>query len=55
MRATDKSNKDYMLRVRMDISTQNKLDKLCKIYGVKRSEMTRILIDKEFELKTKSL
>lgn len=41
-------NKDYMLRVRMDFKTLKKLDEICEQRKVKRSEMTRILIEKEY-------
>lgn len=51
MTATEKSNsnKDYMLRVRMENSTLKKLDEICKVNRVGRSEMVRRLIEKEFE------
>lgn len=42
-------NKDYMLRVRMDFKTLKKLDEICEKKKVKRSEMTRILIEKEYD------
>ena len=38
-----------MLRVRMDFKTLKKLDKICEQEKVKRSEMTRILIEKEYD------
>ncbi len=44
-----KNNKDYMLRVRMDKSVLEKLDVLCKKDNIKRSEITRLLIEKEYE------
>ena len=43
------SNKDYMLRVRMEESTLKKLDELSKIKGTDRSKTVRDLIEKEFE------
>ena len=51
MEATKKinSNKDYMLRVRMEENTLKKLDKISKIKGTDRSKTVRDLIDKEFE------
>ena len=56
MKATEKSssNKDYMLRVRMEEITLKKLDEISRIKGTDRSKTVRDLIDKEFEvLKTK--
>lgn len=38
-----------MLRVRMDFKTLKKLDEICEQEKVKRSEMTRILIEKEYD------
>lgn len=38
-----------MLRVRMDFKTLKKLDEICEQKEVKRSEMTRILIEKEYD------
>lgn len=35
------SPKDYMLRVRMDIESLNKLDACCKAEGLTRSEVVR--------------
>lgn len=51
MEATKKtnSNKDYMLRVRMEENTLKKLDEISKIKGTDRSKTVRDLIDKEFE------
>lgn len=51
MEATKKtnSNKDHMLRIRVDEDTLNKLDKISEINGISRSKMVRELIDKEFE------
>lgn len=51
MEATKKtnSNKDYMLRVRMDEIILKKLDEICKKNEVGRSQMVRTLIEKEFE------
>lgn len=51
MIATEKtnSNKDYMLRVRMEESTLKKLDEISKIKGTDRSKTVRDLIEKEFE------
>lgn len=51
MEATKKtnSNKDHMLRIRVDENTLNKLDKISEIRGISRSKMIRELIDKEFE------
>ena len=42
-------NKEYMLRVRMDLETLRKLDFICSENKIKRSEMTRVLIEKEYE------
>lgn len=52
MKATEKSssNKDYMLRVRMEEITLKKLDEISKIKGTDRSKTVRDLIDKEFEV-----
>lgn len=51
MKATKEtsSNKDYMLRVRMEDTTLKKLDEISKIKGTDRSKTVRDLIEKEFE------
>ena len=51
MKATDKtnSNKDYMLRVRMDKEILEKLDKISNTKNKSRSETVRELIENEFE------
>lgn len=38
--------KDYMLRVRMDNDTLNRLDDLCEKYNTNRSVIVRMGIDK---------
>lgn len=52
MKATKKenSNKDYMLRVRMDEELLRKLDKISEVKGLGRSKVVRELIEKEFEI-----
>jgi ribbon-helix-helix protein, copG family len=51
MKATDKinSNKDYMLRVRMDKNILKKLDDISSDKNKSRSETVRELIENEFE------
>ena len=51
MKATDKtnSNKDYMLRVRMDKEVLKKLDDISNAKNKIRSETLRELIENEFE------
>lgn len=51
MKATDKSNsnKDYMLRVRMDKDILKKLDDISSDKNKSRSETVRELIENEFE------
>ena len=41
--------KDYMLRVRMDKSTLEKLDALCEKYNTNRSVVVRMGIDKLYQ------
>ncbi len=41
--------KDYMLRVRMDKSTLEKLDALCEKYNANRSVVVRMGIDKLYQ------
>lgn len=48
---TNNINKDYMLRVRMNIEDKKKLKRISKILKVKDSETIRLLI----ESKTKEL
>lgn len=43
------NNKDYMLRVRMDLDTLNKLDSLCKQNKTIRSKLVRYLILEEYK------
>lgn len=40
--------KDYMLRVRMDNDTVNKLDYCCESLKIQRSELVRELIEQEY-------
>lgn len=40
--------KDYMLRVRLDVSTLNKLDDLCCAENKSRSQVVRDLIEKRY-------
>lgn len=40
--------KDYMLRVRMDSNTVNKLDYCCDNLKMQRSELVRELIEQEY-------
>jgi metal-responsive CopG/Arc/MetJ family transcriptional regulator len=40
-RPKSENTKDYMLRVRMDKETLEKLDKCCKEYSLSRSEVVR--------------
>ena len=51
MKATDKSssNKDYMLRVRIDKEVLKKLDDISIDKNKSRSETVRELIENEFE------
>lgn len=51
MEATKKSNsnKDHMLRIRVNEDTLNKLDRISEIKGINRSKIVRELIEKEFE------
>ncbi|MCU6748029.1 ribbon-helix-helix domain-containing protein [Faecalicatena acetigenes] len=44
--------KDYMLRVRMDKETVEKLDKVCKVQNISRSEVVRNGIEEQYR-KTK--
>lgn len=46
-RLTD-NPKDYMLRVRMDKETLHKLDEVCKVQSVSRSEAVRQGIEKQY-------
>lgn len=41
--------KDYMLRVRMDKKTVDKLDVICKNQGVSRSEVVRNGIELQYQ------
>lgn len=41
--------KDYMLRVRMDNDTLNRLDDLCEKYNTNRSVIVRMGIDKLYQ------
>ncbi len=43
-----KNSKDYMLRVRMDNETINKLDKCCKQEDKSRSEIVRECIEEKY-------
>lgn len=40
-RPKSENTKDYMLRVRMDKETLEKLDECCKAYSLSRSEVVR--------------
>ena len=40
--------KDYMLRVRLDNSTLNKLDELCATENKSRSQIVRDLIEEKY-------
>ena len=44
--------KDYMLRVRMDSKTVEKLDAVCKVKGKSRSDVVREGIEQQYQ-KTK--
>ncbi len=41
--------KDYMLRVRMDKETVEKLDKVCDVRGISRSEVVRNGIEEQYQ------
>ena len=41
--------KDYMLRVRMDRKTVEKLDKICELENVSRSEAVRKGIEEQYQ------
>lgn len=41
--------KDYMLRVRMDKETVSKLDTVCEIQGLSRSEVVRNGIEEQYQ------
>ena len=41
--------KDYMLRVRLDNNTLNRLDELCKKHNTNRSVIVRMGIDKLYQ------
>ena len=41
--------KDYMLRVRMDKETVEKLDKICEVEEVSRSEAVRNGIEEQYQ------
>lgn len=41
--------KDYMLRVRMDKETVNKLDTICEIQNISRSEAVRNGIEIQYQ------
>ena len=43
-----RTNKDYMLRARMDNESLQKLDDICAIREITRSEFVRQSIDKEY-------
>lgn len=40
--------KDFMLRVRMDNSTVSKLDKICEVENINRSEVVRNGIEEQY-------
>lgn len=46
-RPTIENSKDYMLRVRMDKDTLEKLDECCKIENKSRSEVVRESIEEK--------
>lgn len=51
---TEKDNKDFMLRVRLDNGTLERLDNCCDATGKSRSEVVRNGIDRIFrDLKKK--
>ena len=41
--------KDYMLRVRMDKETVEKLDKICEVESARRSEVVRNGIEEQYQ------
>lgn len=41
--------KDYMLRVRMDKETVEKLDKICEVKELSRSEAVRTGIEEQYQ------
>ena len=41
--------KDYMLRVRMDKETVEKLDKICEVESASRSEVVRNGIEEQYQ------
>lgn len=45
--------KDYMLRVRVDEETLNKLDKVCKVEKKSRSEVVRNGIEEQYQKQKK--
>lgn len=47
-RPTSSNAKDYMLRVRMNEDTLQKLDECCKIKKQSRSEIVRECIEEEY-------
>lgn len=47
MKLTD-NPKDYMLRVRIDEKTLEKLDKCCEVQGKNRSEIVRKGIEQQY-------
>lgn len=45
------NTKDYMLRVRLDVETLEKLDDVCKRHNLSRSEAVRNGIDRMYQEK----